>query len=147
MRILNVNLGNRWMGATSCHSKDRHIDVIDVADNSEDEQVNLESVCQGYTFTFPNGKTPNAHYPFVLHDHFELPWISQVHVDHMVLVSKSCRERTTTAYGSCVECKALGSHPILEGIRRRIEEGVKSHTPYHYHSHASLASLARQSTK
>ena len=135
------------MGAAPCHSKDRHIELIDVANDSENERVNLESVCQGYMLTFPNGKTPNAHYPFVLHDHYELPWISQVHVDHMVLVSKSCQEWATNAYGSCVECKALESHPILEGIRHRIKEGVKSHTPYHYHSHASLASLARQSMK
>lgn len=99
--------------------------------------------CKGYSLTFPDGKTAHSSYPFALHDKHNLPWDYESRSDVFVLRSRGCRG-ASQAHGRCAACNELENNETLQGIQRRIVDGVKEHSPYVYHGIGGLMELSRR---
>jgi hypothetical protein len=101
------------------------------------------SPCNGYMLTFPPGKSPNANYPFMLHDSKPLPWDYEYRNGIMVLRARTCPGKVTVTT-SCGPCNALKTNTILIGIQDRICDGIHENAPFAYHGLGGLTEVARR---
>ena len=100
--------------------------------------------CSGAYLAMPNSVLPYSAYPFMLHEQFALPWNIHV-VDHrMSIQSIKCTGVQERSSESCEECSQLLTHQIVEGILRRIKNGIHTHTNYAYQPIGGLIGILRK---
>ena len=94
----------------------------------------------------PNGVSPYAAYPFMLHELYSLPWGLQIAGNQLTLRSIHCRGpvRSSSVGTVCLDCEKLRNNDILKGILKRIETGVDAHCALVYQPIAGLIELVRK---
>ncbi|KAF6746419.1 hypothetical protein DFP72DRAFT_1076427 [Ephemerocybe angulata] len=103
--------------------------------------------CSGHKLETPPGVSPYAIYPFKLHDEKDLPWNVMLHNGTMILFSKSCEETVGPGVAKCRFCERLGRNGILQGIVRRMHDGVLEGTSYAYLGMDALQQALRLKAK
>ncbi|KAF8232752.1 hypothetical protein L208DRAFT_1270353 [Tricholoma matsutake] len=101
----------------------------------------MATTCNGYTLTFPDGKSPHTTYPFALHDKCMLPWDYAIHNGKMLLFWQSCTGPTEGDTRSCQLCQRLCTNQNLEKIVSQIKDGVHKNTDFAYHGFSGLHEL------
>ncbi|TFY53533.1 hypothetical protein EVG20_g10072 [Dentipellis fragilis] len=99
--------------------------------------------CAGHIITFPPSRSPNANYPFMLHDVRALPWDYELRNGIFVVRSRTCSRFASTS-GMCKPCIALKTNSMLNGIIDRMKNGVHQNAPYAYHGLGGLIEVARR---
>ncbi|KAF8962782.1 hypothetical protein BDZ97DRAFT_2020851, partial [Flammula alnicola] len=102
--------------------------------------------CNGYALVFPGQKTPYSHYPFALHDTLVLPWEVKTKNGTMSVVSTSCTGFSTNDK-SCQPCQQLSRNGTLEGILKRLEEGVHGNSSLPWYGFNELHEKIRQKNR
>ncbi|KAG6825754.1 hypothetical protein H0H92_002534 [Tricholoma furcatifolium] len=109
-------------------------DIIDV------DTLVIKTECQGYILQIPEEKTPHTAYPYALHSFMSLPWNYSVNKHVMTLHAHACTpllESDTV----CLACRKLEKNSIIEGILRRMRNGIPENTNYPYHGFDTLTQL------
>ncbi|KAF8964489.1 hypothetical protein BDZ97DRAFT_1660101, partial [Flammula alnicola] len=99
--------------------------------------------CNGYALVFPGQKTPYSHYPFALHDTLVLPWEVKTKNGTMSVVSTSCTGFSINNK-SCKPCQQLSRNGTLEGILKRLEDGVHDNSSLPWYGFNDLHEKIRQ---
>lgn len=107
--------------------------------------------CTGYRLEPPPGKSPYGSYPFGLHVRSTLPWNISVGPTHLVLRSITCAQTTSspldlddTGPVICNACASLASNSTLQGIQKRMQDGIHENTPFQYHPFDSTVEIIRR---
>ncbi|KAF9042843.1 hypothetical protein BDZ89DRAFT_1201584 [Hymenopellis radicata] len=84
---------------------------------------------------------PHEDYPFALHHKLNLPWDYTVKAGVLTLRATTCtgkRRDGDNAHSLCGPCRMLPINPIIEGIMKRITDGIHENTNLGYFSHRQL---------
>lgn len=106
--------------------------------------------CEGLKLEFPPGKTPSSTYPFALHDTKLATWDYKVRNGQMTLFARTCQQMMKDgleAATMCEKCHDLEENPTLQGVVRRIQQGVHENSPFAYHGHAGMAEINRRKSR
>ncbi|KAG6886090.1 hypothetical protein C0992_004688, partial [Termitomyces sp. T32_za158] len=111
--------------------------IIEVSDLIDTMPVKWEvgsKPCKGYQLVMPEGCSPHLCHPFSLHNHMSLPWDYAVKNGIMSLFAQTCLSKPTLGYNNCQPCRDLAKNSVLEGIIRRMKNGIHESTPRSYYS-------------
>lgn len=100
--------------------------------------------CKGFKLTFPPGLSPHTTYPFALHAELVLPWDYTVKNSVMSLYARSCIGFSEKDDHPCPPCQQLIRNGTLEGMLRRMDEGVHDNAPFVYHGFSGLKELLQR---
>ena len=125
-----------------------HIDV-DALPEEILSPVNLhdpvnDRICPGIKIDIPAGKSAHSSYPFGLHDEFGDPWNYSVTEGRLALYSRRCMGKVFSGREQCLPCQRLGDDNRLQGIIRRMEQGVHENSNLVYHSIGGLIEIVRR---
>lgn len=113
------------------------IDTFQYEDTIEKPKPSAPA-CKGFLLTFPETKSPNTAYPFALHDTLILPWDYALKNGVMSLFARSCTGLSRGDGRACQPCQQLIKNKTLEGILKRIENGIHERTGFAYYGFSSL---------
>lgn len=125
---------------------------IDV-DAMDDTPSSTPQTCCGIEVKFPQGGSAHSSYPYGIHDELGDPWDYAVTRGVMILRAKGCTSKAMLATAShkhgqrCDACDRLTENGNLQGVLRRIENGVHENTHLMYHSIGGLVAIARTKTR
>jgi hypothetical protein len=119
---------------------------MDMVSDTATPPIKTTKPCLGIKVDFPPGKSPHSSYPFGIHNTLGDPWNYSVTGSTMVLHAKGCRKIARRASGHCLNCDELTENGNLNGILRRIENGVHENMTLAYHSIRGLVVLIRRKT-
>jgi hypothetical protein len=102
--------------------------------------------CPGIGIDIPIKKSAHSSYPFALHDHYGDPWNYSVTDGHLALHSRQCMKKVLAGQDQCLPCQHLTKNSRLEGIMRRMEEGIHEYSNLVYHPIGSLIEIIRRKT-
>lgn len=112
------------------------------------EKVVQIGSCNGIVIAAPPGKSMHTLYPFALHEFLGDSWDYSVNAGKFVLRSRGCTVQLhgvrQTNQSRCNSCTTLSENPNIIGIINRVQDGVHSSTPFHYHGVGGLIIVARE---
>ena len=144
---ISTSLGQ---GSATTSTKNVQCAIIDVDSFEEeyfpDQLCNRQSIaaCKGFKLDFPPGLSPHTAYPFALHAKLVLPWDYTVRNSVMTLSARSCTGFSEGDRQLCRPCQQLIRNGTLEGILRRMDEGVHENSPFAYYGFSGLQELLRK---
>ncbi|KAF8185817.1 hypothetical protein K438DRAFT_1596789 [Mycena galopus ATCC 62051] len=102
-------------------------------------------LCAGYIFPFKANQTASSDYPFRLHDTSSPPWEYSGNNDGVLTLrsikcGKVCKEHRS----NCQACADLPTHPILQGILERAQDGVPESASYVFNPISGLIEHLRR---
>ncbi|KAF8219043.1 hypothetical protein L208DRAFT_1089348, partial [Tricholoma matsutake] len=100
--------------------------------------------CNGFTLSFPDGKSPHTAYPFALHDTLVLPWDYSLKNGVMKLFAHGCNGLSEGKGEACQRCQQMVKNKTLEGILTWIEGGIHENTGFAYHGFSGLYEILRR---
>jgi len=104
--------------------------------------------CSGVLVKLPAGKNAHTAYPFALHESLGDPWDYFVSEGKMVLRARNCQQNGMVGDGSrCGRCNALSMDDRYLSILDRIQDGVKTCSPFAYHGTSGMIDLLRRKTR
>ena len=106
--------------------------------------------CHGIIIATPPGKSIHTLYPFALHESLSDTWDYSVNAGNFVLRSRGCTlqldDACQTNQSRCKSCATLSKNPNVVRIVDRIQDGVHSSAPFHYHGVGGLITILRKKT-
>ena len=118
---------------------------METADQPIPPTPSRQKACEGVYIAMPNGVSPYAAYPFMLHEHYPLPWGIQITHNRLMLHSVHCTNTLDNCSStSCRECEKVLTNDILRGILDRMTNGVHANCTLVYQPMAGLIELIRQ---
>ena len=105
--------------------------------------------CEGIVLDAPHGKSAHSLYPFALHESLGDLWDYSVNAGRFVLRSRGCErqlEHFTQKNKRCESCTTLSNNPNVVGIVNRMQDGIHSSAPFHYHGVGGLITVLREKT-
>ncbi|KAF8153671.1 hypothetical protein BJ912DRAFT_476922, partial [Pholiota molesta] len=109
--------------------------------------------CPGYLLALPDGASPFASYPFLLHTRYTLPWNVMVDSERLILYSKRCTETARVSSKgkektplACHYCARLHDNDIVMGIRHRILDGTHENATWVYLTPSEMYALLQRKT-
>ena len=125
------------------------VDALQVVGNPEiDLELTQKWICRGIHVPLLPGQTPYSCYPFMLHDHRRLPWDVHIIKNKLWVQSSHCQGLRPDKTGdACRDCQAVLSSAALEGIMKRMREGIHENTPHMYWPIGGLLQIIRRKTE
>ncbi|KAG6819936.1 hypothetical protein H0H93_007260 [Arthromyces matolae] len=107
--------------------------------------------CPGFKLVDPNGGSPYASYPFLVHTKHPLPWNVHITGQNLILYSLSCSGFSRSNPGPdlrpCSYCAHLTNHDVIMGIRHRNLDGAHENTPFAYLTPSHMLASLQRKTK
>ena len=132
------------------HPSPIDVDAMDESDDSHDTPFSTLQTCCGIEVKFPQGGSAHSSYPYGIHDELGDPWDYAVTRGVMILRAKGCMSNATPSHKHgqrCSACNRLTENGNLQGVLRRIENGVHENTHLMYHSVGGLVAIVRTKTR
>jgi hypothetical protein len=114
----------------------------------------VEPPCPGYHLRLPDGASPFASYPFLLHTKYTLPWKVTVDSEQLILYATRCTSTGRTSEKgkekeprSCHYCARLHDHTTIMGIRHRLLDGTHENTPWAFLTPAEMHTALQRKTQ
>ncbi|GLB44007.1 hypothetical protein LshimejAT787_1501910 [Lyophyllum shimeji] len=122
------------------------VDAIPDPEPAMTKKISLKS-CVGYVLPIPDGQSPHSSYPFALHDHRNLPWDYSVANCIMTLRARACEKKPGEGGGSCQPCQNLSRNAIVEGIIKRMRDGVPENANYPFHGFSNIVQVLQKTSQ